>query len=274
MDFISLTSLTIIIITVLTSYQGLKDEFFFKKHLFNVDKILIEKEFYRTISVGFLHNDWFHLLFNMAALHSFSEVLEMHLGPVGFLLIYFISLLGGSLFTLYVHREHGDYSAVGASGAVCGVVFATIALYGGSVSFFGSPSIPAWLYGSGYILYSICGISKKAGNVCHEGHFGGALCGLFVALVFVPAALFANLLTISLIVIPSVVFIYIILTRPEVLIIGLNALSGKKKYYDIDDAYNANRVDKQKEMDRILEKISKRGINSLSQSEKDFLDGQ
>jgi hypothetical protein len=83
-----------------------------------------------------------------------------------------------------------------------------------------------------------------------------------------------NLLTISLIVIPSILFIYIIITRPHVVVIGMNAFSGKKNYYNIDDEYNAKRVDKQKEMDRILEKISKRGINSLSKSEKEFLENQ
>jgi membrane associated rhomboid family serine protease len=273
MDFISLTSLTIIIITCLVSYQGFQVASFFDKYLFRVDDILIQKEYYRNVSVGFLHNDWLHLLFNMATLYAFAEGVEYTLGVLPFLAIYFVSLIGGSFFTLYVHREHGDYSAVGASGAVCGVVFASIALIdGGSVTLMGAMSLPSWLYGALYILYCIYGINSKTDNVCHEGHFGGALCGLVVAVLLKPGVLTTNLLSISVIVIPSVIFIYLILTRPHLLIIGLNKTSAIEGYYDIDDEFNVKRKNKTDEMDRILEKISKRGIKSLSKDEKDFLD--
>jgi membrane associated rhomboid family serine protease len=273
MDFISLTSLSIIIVTCLVSYQGFQVASFFDKYLFRVDDILIQKEYYRNVSVGFLHNDWQHLLFNMATLYAFAESVEYTLGVLPFLAIYFVSLIGGSLFTLYVHREHGDYSAVGASGAVCGVVFASIALIdGGTVSLMGAMSLPSWLYGALYILYCIYGINSKTDKVCHEGHFGGALCGLVVAILLKPEVLTINLLSISIIVIPSVIFIYMILTRPHLLVIGMNKISSNKRYYDIDDEFNAKRKNKTDEMDRILEKISKRGIKSLTNEEKDFLD--
>ena len=45
-----------------------------------------------------------------------------------------------------------------------------------------------------------------------------------------------------------------------------------KKWVDPDELYNIRKKEKQKEMDRILEKIEKKGMGSLSGKEKDFLD--
>lgn len=44
------------------------------------------------------------------------------------------------------------------------------------------------------------------------------------------------------------------------------------KYYTIDDKYNAEKVRKQKELDKLLEKISKKGIDGLSTNERKRLD--
>ncbi|MDI1255411.1 MAG: rhomboid family protein [Flavobacterium sp.] len=51
-----------------------------------------------------------------------------------------------------------------------------------------------------------------------------------------------------------------------------NPFNIQKKYYTEDDAYNAKKVEQKKEIDRILEKISNKGIGSLSKNEKKMLD--
>lgn len=269
-----ITTLILIIINVIVSYKGFTNILFFEKYLFKIDRMLYNKEYIRLISSGFLHLDWIHLIFNMVTLYLFGEFLEIIVGIPGFLIIYFISLIGGNLFSLYVHRNHSDYSAAGASGAVFGVMFASIALSPGMYlkSFFFPIPMAGWLYGLLYLLYTIYGIQKKRSDVAHDAHFGGALAGMIISITLVPSALFENYITIALLTIPSVVFIYFVLSRPHLLVFDMSFFGDNKKYYTIDDKYNEERVNKQQEVDRILEKISNKGIGSLTTKERKTLE--
>src|SRR6188768_2566188 len=113
----------LIIANLAVSYKGFSNQLFFESYMFEVDRILINKDYKRLITSGFLHVSWTHLIFNMVSLIFFSDSIESNLGGIKFLIIYFASLIGGNLFTLLIHKNHGDYSAVGASGAISGIIF-------------------------------------------------------------------------------------------------------------------------------------------------------
>lgn len=123
--------LILIIANIVFSYKGFTNETFFDGYKFEVDRILINKDYKRLVTSGFLHVSWTHLIFNMLSLYAFSGLIESNLGGLKFLIIYFVSLVGDDLLSLFVHRNHGDYNSVGASGAVCGIIFASIALFPG-----------------------------------------------------------------------------------------------------------------------------------------------
>lgn len=268
-----LIGLLLIVVNFLFSYKGFSNHAFFDAYKFQVDKILLYKDYKRLITSGFLHVNWLHLIFNMFSLYAFSGAVESGLGSLGFLLVYFASLLGGGLLSLMVHKNHGDYSAVGASGAVCGVIFASIALFPqNEIGFFFIPvGIPAWIFGVFYIGFSIYGIKSAKDNIGHEAHLGGALVGMIVALIMQPSSFVENYITILLIAVPAIVFIYLIITRPYILLIDNFYFKKQKKFHSIDEEYNMGRKNKEEEIDRILDKISTRGMNSLSNKEKDFL---
>jgi membrane associated rhomboid family serine protease len=253
----------------LTSYRGLKENSFLRKYMFWVDKILIEKDYKRLITSGFLHVSWNHLLFNMITLYFFGKELELSLGPAYFLLLYFASLVGGDLFALFIHRQHGDYSSVGASGAISGLVFAFIALYPGSeLGFFFLPvQIPAWAYGLLYTVGTIYGIKSQTSNIGHEAHLGGGLTGLVIALLLFPHILLINYVAILCIVIPSVILLVVLLGRPTLLFLN-DTVTRARQRYNIDHRYNLERQARERELNRLLEKISKQGYTSLSPEEK------
>lgn len=263
----------LIALNFLFSYKGFNDRVFYDKYKFEVDEILINKEYYRLITSSFLHVGWQHLIFNMLSLYFFFELVELQLGAISFLILYFSSLIGGDLLALFIHRNHGDYSAVGASGAVCGIIFASIALFPElGIGIFLLPfSIPSWLYGILYIVFTIYGIKSRRDNMGHEAHLGGALIGMIAAIILYPSSLIENYIPILLIFIPGVVFICII-TKPHILLIDNNFFDSHKKYYSLEDKYNEKKVNKQKELDKLLDKISKKGINSLTQKEKQKLE--
>jgi membrane associated rhomboid family serine protease len=268
-----MTGLLLILLNLAISYKGFKDRGFYDRYRFNVDSILLYKDYKRLVTSDFLHVSWSHLLFNMLSLYIFSGPLESYLGMGNFLLIYFASIVGCNLLTLLIHRRHGDYSSVGASGAVSGIIFASIALFPGmKIGFFFLPlSIPAWIYGVLYITYSIYGIKSKRDNIGHEAHLGGALVGMAMALLIQPAAFAVNYLPILLIAVPAIVFIYLIVTRPHILLIDNFYFKKQQHHYSIDHHYNESRLSKQQQIDKLLDKISKKGINSLSEKEKALL---
>lgn len=269
MEATGLITLLIIAVNFYISYRGFSNHAFYDKYAFGVDKVLLQKDYKVLITSGFLHVSWMHLLFNMISLYFFSEGLESYLGPFKYLLIYFVSLIGGNLFSLFVHRHHSDYKSVGASGAVNGLIFASIALFPGLSIFF----IPAWLYGLIYVLYSIYGIRSRADNIGHEAHLAGALIGMITAILMAPDALSRNYVAILLILIPSIVFIYIIVRKPSLLMVNNQFFRSHEKY-TIDHRYNLAKQNRQKELDRILEKIHHKGMKSLTRKEKDFLQSQ
>lgn len=272
MNTIGIFSLVIIVANVIFSYRGFKSSSFYEKYKFEVERILLYKEYVRLISSGFLHVNWMHLIFNMLALYFFAGNVEAYLGQFAFLLIYFASLVGGNLLSLFIHRHHPDYSSVGASGAVNGIIFGAIAMNPNmSIGLLFIPiGIPAWIFGLIYVLVSIYGIRSKRNNIGHEAHLGGAMIGMIIAILLRPSALIQNPLPILLVALPAVGFIYFIVSRPNALLID-NHYYNKHKYYNIDHRYNDEKINEQKEIDAILEKIHKRGMGSLTQKEKNKL---
>ncbi|HTD93458.1 MAG TPA: rhomboid family intramembrane serine protease [Chitinophagaceae bacterium] len=273
MSSTGIITLAIIIANVLVSYQGLNNHSFFARYSFEVERVLVHKEYKRIITGGFLHVNWMHLIFNMLSLYFFSGSVELILGPIYYLLIYFASLIGGNLFSLFLHRHEGSYSSVGASGAVTGIMFAAIAIFPGmSIGFFLIPiAIPGWIYGLVYVLYSIYGIRSRRDNIGHDAHLGGGLIGLLIAILLVPSSLVTNYFPILAIAVPSLIFIFIIVRRPQFLLIQ-NQFYKTQYKYSIDQRYNLSKLEKQKEVDRILEKIHRKGMASLSKKEKETLE--
>ena len=263
----------LVVANFIVSYNGFTNRRFYARLVFQVEKILVYKDYKRLITSGFLHVSWLHLLFNMFTLYAFGSSLENTLGPLQYLALYFSSLLGGNLLSLFIHRNHAGYRSVGASGAIAGVMFGAIAIYPGlDIGFFGIPlSIPAWVFGLAYMLISIYGIKSKKDNVGHDAHIGGALIGMLVAILIRPSALIDNYLPIMIVALPAIIFLYIIITRPHFLLVDNYFFRNQEDFYNIDHKYNQERSNRQKEIDRILEKIHKKGMKSLTREEKELL---
>jgi hypothetical protein len=94
---------------------------------------------------------------------------------------------------------------------------------------------------------------------------------MLIAILFEPSALVENYPTILLLAVPTLVFLYIIITRPAFLLIDNYFFRKHKHFYSIDHKYNADQKTKQQEIDRILDKINKRGMASLTAKERQVL---
>jgi membrane associated rhomboid family serine protease len=200
---LDLVTVAIIAINALLSFKGFEDRLFFEKYKFNIGNIR-RGEHIRMLSSGFLHVDVTHLLFNMITLYFFADAVIIALGQFNFLIIYFASLVFGNLLSLYFHKEEYWYSAVGASGAVTGVLYAAILLQPqmSLYMFFIPIPIPGYIFGIGYLLYSIYGMKNRIGNIGHDAHFGGAIGGYVITLLLMPSLFETDLGHIGLLAIP------------------------------------------------------------------------
>ncbi|WP_290700587.1 rhomboid family intramembrane serine protease [Lacinutrix sp.] len=199
---INIITIAIIAANAIASFKGFNDFEFFEKYKFSIGAIS-RGEKIRMLTSGFLHKDMQHLLFNMITLYFFAYIVIVELGEVQFVIVYLVSLVAGSLLSLIFNKNNYHYSAVGASGAVMGIIYSAILLEPYNLKIYGV--IPGWLFGIGYLLYSIYGMKNKTDNIGHDAHFGGAVGGYIMTLIMAPGLIETDLTMVGVLALPIVV---------------------------------------------------------------------
>ncbi len=210
----------IIVITAIISFAAPNGSSNFEKYKFSVGAIRNRKEYIRLLSAGFLHADLMHLVFNMLTLYFFGPVIIQGFGNIGFLIIYFGSILLGNIFSLFIYQKQPWYSAIGASGGVSGILFAAIAMTPGIgiYMFFIPIPIPGYIFGLVYFAYSVYMMlnPRQHDNIGHAAHLGGAFFGLVYAVLTQPQAAIANSLYIGIMALPLIYLSYEIFVRKRI----------------------------------------------------------
>ncbi|WP_452603259.1 rhomboid family intramembrane serine protease [Pontimicrobium sp. MEBiC06410] len=213
MGNLNLITIVIIAANVFISIKGFNDFYFREQYKFNVGAIN-RGEKYRLFTSGFLHADPNHLIMNMIGLYFFADQVVNTIGSAGFIAVYFGSLFAGSLLSLYFNKDNYMYSALGASGAVTGVLYSAILLGPELKRYFiflpqhiGSLDlgIKAYLLGVGYLLYTIYAMKHKNDNIGHDAHFGGAIGGYIITFILASGILLNHLVMTILLTIPIVI---------------------------------------------------------------------
>ena len=133
-------------------------------------------EWWRLITAGFLHGSILHLIFNVYILWVIGSQLEIIVGNIKFIIIYFASLLGGSLAS-YLFSPFGSYS-IGASGAIFGLMGAMLVV--GRKRNLDISQITTLVAINVVIGFVLSGIDWRA-------HLGGLATGAFIAWVLLNA---------------------------------------------------------------------------------------
>ncbi|HOK04603.1 MAG TPA: rhomboid family intramembrane serine protease [Victivallales bacterium] len=218
---------------------------------------------YRLVSYMFLHGSFAHILFNMWGLYLFGSLLENRIGAHRFYALYFISGISGGLlwlvanwnFPYMIVQNLGatfkvPTSCVGASGAIFGIIAATAMFYPDMPIMLLFPPIPmkmrtfAIAYAVAEVIFEISG---TGGNVAHLAHLGGFIGG----------------------------YIYVKITFGNQ-VWGISSLfkrRAKRPLYNKNENifFSGYKTVSQEELDRLLDKISTEGINSLTEEEMDTL---
>ena len=169
------------------------------KLIFNAYQVWHRKEWYRMLTSGMIHSGWGHLFFNMLTLYFFGRVVEQYFsaafggvpGAVLYVVLYVSALAISSLGDLVKYRDNWNYNALGASGAVSAVLFASIlfAPKMGIYIYLIPIPVPGYIFAPLYLLYCWYMAKRNMDNIGHTAHFWGAVYGLLFPIICKPDVL-------------------------------------------------------------------------------------
>lgn len=138
---------------------------------------------WQPITYMFMHGGFTHILFNMLTLFMFGRILENFWGSKRFLQFYLICGIAGAA----AHLLTSDASAVGASGAIMGLMAAFAYLFPNTelYLFFIPVPLKAKFVIPGLMALDLFGaISPTSDGIAHWAHLGGALAGLIIVIIW------------------------------------------------------------------------------------------
>ncbi len=207
-----------------------------------------------VITYMFLHAGLGHIFFNMIGLFFFGPRLEDRLGGKSFLILYFLSGLGGAAFSFLFARQ---YPVVGASAAVYGVLLG-FAIYWPRerIYIWGILPVEAWLLATLMVFASLySGISGSQSGTAHFAHLGGLALGFgYIKWVEHRRGSGARAFQKAM--------------RPPGAIPIDRIAKQRWKGISVEGLHEINR----EEVVRLLAKVEHSGTESLTASEREFLD--
>jgi membrane associated rhomboid family serine protease len=214
----------------------------------------LAQRFWTPITYMFMHAGFFHLLFNMLWFYWIGQILEEYLGGKKLMTLYFLGGLAGALFYIAAFNVFPLFAdvkqsgmVVGASAAVMAVIVGTATLlpdYTISMMFLGAIKLK-WIAVFYVLLAFISIVGSNAGG--ELAHLGGA----FIGFIYIKQLQRGNDWGSS---------ISKVLTPKSKL---------KVAYRNVPK--NVNTKPDAEEIDRILDKISKSGVKSLTKQEQEIL---
>ena len=268
-------TMIILVVTALATFRAFQRPDLQERWIFDPRAILAHREYYRMFTCGLIHADWTHFAFNAFSFYSFARNLEFIYGARTMLLIYGSAIFGGSVLSLVIQRHH-EYRALGASGGVCGILFASIFLLpGNAITLFLLPvPVPAYVYAILFLIGSYMAHRRQSDNIGHDAHLGGAIVGLLVAAALYPQLIqaaprmFAGVLLLSLTILAFLIFDPLQLW---------NLRLGVRVETDADAPIQPRRPEitrdhKLAELDRLLDQVSRDGLKSLSSAQRKKLE--
>ena len=242
---------------------------------------------YQFITYMFMHANFTHLFFNMFALWMFGNTLENLWGSQRFLLFYMVCGVGAGLCQEVVQYIQytttlADYATVntgsqiitmatylnmmntvGASGAVYGLLLAFGMMFPDSriYLYFLFPIKAKWFV-IGYAVLELVSGLTGGGNIAHFAHLGGMLFGLLLILYWRKHGVSG----------PNFNFkqwFQQLQSRRKMKYTRYEEVKNEVPRNDGD--YNRQRAEKERNVDAILDKVSKSGYGSLTDEEKEFL---
>jgi membrane associated rhomboid family serine protease len=219
-------------------------------------------QIWRLGTYMFAHGGLGHIFFNMWGLHLFGRQLEERIGPHRFLNLYFGSGVIGGLAWCLFNWNHPYSSVIGASGAVFGIMIATAMLFPNQQIMLLFPPIPMRLktFVFGYAAIEIVmALGQGGGRIAHIAHLGGALAGFLYIRHYYGSSSWSPF---------SALHDYMRQRHQR----QAQRQREQFKTHRNDSASSHSAADLAAEVDKVLDKIGREGIESLTPQERKILD--
>jgi membrane associated rhomboid family serine protease len=185
----------IIVLTSIISFLAFNNSRLMNALIFWPPAVSMRHQYYRFVTCGFVHADIMHLAFNMFTLYFFGKALELYyMGDLGlqhfyYPVLYFTALIVANIPSYLKHQDDYGYRSLGASGAVCAVLFAFILLRPWAPIILFVIKMPAIVYALLFLGYSIYMSRRGGDNVNHDAHLWGALFGILFTIAVHPSVI-------------------------------------------------------------------------------------
>ncbi len=190
-------TIVIIAVTVIISLIAFQNEQLMRKWIFNPYIIRRRREYWRFLTAAFLHGSYLHLALNMFVLWQFGSMIEYRFGEtyhgdqgkviLFFLLLYVPAAILSCFYSYEKQKNNIHYNALGASGAVSAVVFASIGLRPlEKLYLFGVLELRAFIFAILFLVVSWVLARRGKDNIGHDAHFFGALYGIMYIFIIQP----------------------------------------------------------------------------------------
>lgn len=153
------------------------DEILYKGGCMNAERVMSDGEYYRFLTSMFMHGGISHIVSNMIFLVALGEMLERAIGHARFALLYMLSGIGGGIFSVInAVLSQEFYTAVGASGAIFGLIGAMLVLVIINDGHYEGISIKRMVFAIVYMVYS----GMQSEGIDNAAHFGGLVFGILI----------------------------------------------------------------------------------------------
>lgn len=221
----------------------------------------------------FAHFEFFHFFVNMLFLYFAGSMFIQFFTSRRLLHVYMLGGITGGILEIIAHLIFPALSGnsaviVGASGSIM-AIFIAMAFYRPNiqVNLFGVIPVRLIIIAGLYLLYDLVSLGSKD-STAHFAHLGGALIG-FLSVQQIHSS--KNIINMSENLGQKIARFFSNLFKPKT---KLKVEKGGVRMGKSDEQYNLDKKERQAKTDKILDKISKSGYESLTKAEKDFLFSQ
>ncbi len=225
---------------------------------------ILAARFWTPLTYMFVHENFFHILFNMLMLYWFGQIFLTYFSPKNLGSLYILGgLVGAALFVLTFNTvplfvTMNNAPMIGASASVMAIIFA-VAFYRPN------QEIGLLLLGRIKIIYialiifvlDFIGLSGTSNPGGHVAHIGGAIMGYIYAKQYLRGKDILGWFN-------KIIDWFANLSKPK----SRTKMKVKHKKTETDYEYNQRRHNESEEIDRILDKIKSSGYTSLNTEEK------
>lgn len=181
----------------LVTYVAWKRPELHSKLMLNPYLTIKQKEYWRLLTSGFVHNSPIHLFLNLFTLYFFGIAIEKiltfyygELGVILYLILFLTAVIVANIPTMIKHKNSPGYNSLGASGGVSALVLAFI-LFDPirDLCLYAIVCLPGYILGAIFIAYSIIMGKRGRDNINHDAHLWGAIYGLIFIIILRPSTI-------------------------------------------------------------------------------------